>query len=288
MKNIAQYFEDSIKSNNEAAVRSTEKAKEETESNSYSKKMRNRVKIKISRTSAKERVCNILESSSDMIDKTPSPFAKVNNVDKGEQDTPKRSLSKLLLSEKHNTSSNQHLNYLTMETGCVKQKRQRKTDSTETFSNKNGKRGSKVNDKAKHDNDVKNDAYIDLVDINSNDGLESSQDESNAFQILMSRNKPSQNISLTKLFPQNEELCSRKSEEQKEKLKRSKEKLVALADKKGYSKRKLVEMEESDKIERTIQDRIKLFKGEEKKDSCVSATILNQKQPSGSLLNYFR
>lgn len=103
----------------------------------------------------------------------------------------------------------------------------------------------------------------------------------------MSRTKPTQ-ISPKKLVPQNEETNAKKSEEYREKLKRSKERLTILADKKGYSKRKLSEIEEGEKIEEIIQNRIKAFKVEGKKDDNMNATVLSQKQPPGSLLNYFR
>jgi len=120
----------------------------------------------------------------------------------------------------------------------------------------------------------------------------SQREESNAFQVLMSRSKPIQ----YKLPPQQpiEDIESKeKSDYVKELKSKCKEKLIALADKKGYSKRKMMEIEEGEKIEKNIENRMKFFKSESKdniihkKDSSFELSIKTNKQ-SGNLLDYFR
>jgi len=119
----------------------------------------------------------------------------------------------------------------------------------------------------------------------------SQREESNAFQVLMSRSKPIQ----YKLPPQQplEDIESKeKSDYVKELKSKCKEKLIALADKKGYSKRKMVEIEEGERIEKNIENRMKFFKSDSKdtihkKDSSFELSIKTNKQ-SGNLLDYFR
>lgn len=298
MKNITQYFEDAVsQSNGNISMHSNNDTKEETKYKNGSKEKRNRVKIKISRTNSKERMCDIVEDGNDMVDKTPSPFAKLNDKDKKspEQSCSPKSIRKI---SRKNRSIDQPLDCLKSETSDilnVKNKEQgNKEDNNRicSSSNKRYKKGSNnktnINENLNIDNTMKTKQVIDdvqVINIVSNEV--ESREESNAFQILMNRNKVSHCVSPVKLFPQNEEATNKKAEEYREKLKRSKEKLIALADKKGYSKRKLAEMEEAEKIEQIIQSRVKLFKGEEKKNN-ASTTVLNHKHSPGSLLNYFR
>ncbi|XP_066602918.1 enhanced level of genomic instability 1 [Prorops nasuta] len=106
--------------------------------------------------------------------------------------------------------------------------------------------------------------------------------ESNAFQILMTQSKPihyiEQNCSPIK---SSEELF-----EVQKKLKSCREKLTSLADKKGYSKRKLAELNEGNKIEKAIENRIKAYKVDNKRNN-LESPVNNQKHSSCSLLNYF-
>ena len=299
MKNITQYFVDTVKSSESTAIRSNVEAVRGTDSKKNSNGKRNRVKIKISRSDTKERVCDIVDSNNDMIDKTPSPFtSSANNADKYSNDTPKKSSKKL--STYHKKLQNQDLDYLSVEAKDVfngKRKKQcRKTNSEgavdegkkykEQRGNGNDTIGKCVslNSTFRNTEDID---IIDLVSVNSSDSDDNNSEVSNVFQILMNRNKPVQQASPTRLSPQSDERNVAKSEEYKEKLKRTNEKLVALADKKGYSKKKLVEVEEAERIEQTIQNRIKTFTAEGKKDGNMNTTVLCQKQPSGSLLNYF-
>lgn len=300
MRNITQYFEDNVQSNNDISIHSDNDTRKETKYRKDSKGKRNRVKIKISRTNSNEGVCDIMDNSSGMIDKTPSPFAKINNEDKHSYETRKKSFPKSVRKpSKRNKPTDQASSYLNLGTNDfdIKNREQSKEGNVKTRSSSNKKYRKELSNKTNISEDVSIDSTlksreviddIEVVTIDSNNEIENSREESNAFQILMNRNKVVQYASPIKVLPQNEEVNSRKSEEYREKLKRSKEKLIALADKKGYSKRKLAEMEEGEKIEQIIQNRIKLFKGEEKKDSNMSTTILNHKQSGGSLLNYFR
>jgi hypothetical protein len=127
-----------------------------------------------------------------------------------------------------------------------------------------------------------------IYDIESHDA-DSQREESNAFQVLMNRNKPIQYKSV---------LSQPIEEELKEKIielkSKRKEKLMILADKKGYSKRKLAELEEAERIEKNIEDRMKFFKDNSKndvilkKDDNIELSLRNNKQVSGNLLDYFR
>lgn len=301
MKNITQYFVDNVKSSANTTISSNNDTVEESDSKKNADGKRNRVKIKISRTNAQERVCDIVDNNSDMIDKTPSPFTgRIGDMDKNFNETPKRSsLSKLSSGRKHKKLRNQNLDYLSLETTDVfdgkSNEQSKKNNSGNSLSKgKRSRRESRSEKYVKGDininnsqNNEKDIVHVDLGDSDSNDRDKNNSEGSNAFQILMSRTKPTQ-ISPKKLVPQNEETNAKKSEEYREKLKRSKERLTILADKKGYSKRKLSEIEEGEKIEEIIQNRIKAFKVEGKKDDNMNATVLSQKQPPGSLLNYFR
>lgn len=298
MKNITQYFVDTVKSSESTAIRSDVEAVRGTDSMKSSNGKRNRVKIKISRSNTKERVCDIVDSNNDMIDKTPSPFtSSANNADKYSNETPRKSSTQL--STYHKKLQNQDLDYLSVEAKDVfngKPKKQcRKTnsegavDEDEKYKEQRGNGSNTIGNCVSLNSTFRNtEDVVDLVSANSSDNEDNNSEESNVFQILMNRNKPVQQASPTKLSPQSEERNAAKSEEYKEKLKRCKERLVALADKKGYSKKKLAEVEEEERIEQTIQNRIKTFTAEGKKDHSMNTTVLSQKQPSGSLLNYFR
>lgn len=89
MKDIKQYFSNGTKIVDERASADLEEASGQWKTISTGK--RERVKIRISRTSSQERTCDIVESKNDLIDKTPSPFSgKVNNGERTMNDeTPK-------------------------------------------------------------------------------------------------------------------------------------------------------------------------------------------------------
>lgn len=88
MKDIKQYFANG----NIVGVAATDSDNVEQEEIATGK--RKRVKIRISRNSSASRMCDIIESKSDLIDKTPSPFnGEINNSQKTLQDgTPKSGL----------------------------------------------------------------------------------------------------------------------------------------------------------------------------------------------------
>lgn len=88
MKDIKQYFSNDTRIVDKKAATDFE---EEKQWKTITTSKRERVKIRISRTSSKERTCDIVESKNDLIDKTPSPFnGKVNNGEKTMHDeTPK-------------------------------------------------------------------------------------------------------------------------------------------------------------------------------------------------------
>lgn len=183
------------------------------------KKKRNRVKIKISRTKSKERVCDIIESSSDMIDKTPSPFSKLNNENKNLYETSKNySLSESFQNHfEHNETIN-HTCDIDLQTNNynIKNEKKRKERNFKTCLTSNKKYKKESNDKTNINKDINTN--------NSND--------------------------------------------------------------KKYSKRKVADIKESEKIERITQNHVKP-KREEKKDNNTNTTILNHKQQTSNLLNYF-
>ncbi|XP_076296984.1 enhanced level of genomic instability 1 [Lasioglossum baleicum] len=287
MKNITQYLVDTVKSSGET----NDDGKQEKEANNGSKGKRNRVKIKISQSKTKERVCDIIESNNDMIDKTPSPFTRQNTKVKNSLDTPKRSPESLKKLE------SKSLDYLSLDSNgayCDNKYKRRNGKCYSDSPSRNKKKSEKrLKDEKGTSSDtcpcssVKNkDRDIGLITID--DKEDNNREESNAFQILMNRKKQSQSLSPSKLPPP-DEATIKKSEEYKTKLKQTKEKLTALADKKGYSKRKLLEIEDGEKIERTIQNRIKSFTKDGKKNSNGDTNVVIQTpiQHSSSLLNYF-
>lgn len=243
---------------------------------------RKRVKIRISRDDSASRMCDIIESKSDLIDKTPSPFnGVINNDQKTQQDgTPKSSLT---------------------ESG-VKQRLKKDLKPTveingnqcEETRNNSLEQESNEQIIADLDNSPNNGVSNFNDETESNIGIPneigSQREESNAFQVLMSHSKPIQ----YKLSQQSiEDIESEeKSDCTKELKAKCKEKLIALADKKGYSKRKMMEIEEGERIEKNIDNRIRFLKGENKgnvihkKDNSFELSIKTNKQ-SGNLLDYF-
>nr|XP_033336733.1 ATPase family AAA domain-containing protein 5 [Megalopta genalis] len=288
MKNITQYLVDTVK----PSGITTNDTRLEEESNNGSKRKRNRVKIKISRTSTKETVCDIIESSSDMIDKTPSPFTREAAKHKNSLEKSKRSSSKLQTLVNMKKLEDESLDYLSIETNdkSYKERNYKRNSENSVKNNRKTKKTLKDKEGTKSDtsvcNTVKNKEPEVINLINISDSEDDNHEESNAFQILMNRKKQVHSLSPTKPA-QTDEADIKKSGEYKIKLKQTKEKLIALADKKGYSKQKLAEIEEGEKIERIIQKRIKLFKKDTTKDSNGEATIFTQSQSCGSLLNYF-
>lgn len=98
MKDIKQYFANGGNIvDKEAATKSDNVAEdEERQQENVETGKRKRVKIRISRSSSVSRMCDIVDSKSDLIDKTPSPFnGEVNNGHRISQDgTPKSDSTK--------------------------------------------------------------------------------------------------------------------------------------------------------------------------------------------------
>lgn len=255
MKTLNHYFTYPVKSEqdstetkeviNEPVMNNDEKIAENT-----GKRKRGRVKIKISQTRSRGKVCNIIETKNDLIDKTPSPFAGLTEQAKvlSPDATPKRSnIPKI---DKLNKNNND-------------------IDLDSTYENIFNAKSPKKNDLIKN-------------------STTSAREESNAFQLLMTRNKPIKYLTTKELTPEDEILEIQKKEESKAKLKQTKEKIIILADKKGYSKRKLAEKEEDEKMEKILENRAKMFKKNPETDNNIVNTSLNA--PKGStrgLHNYF-
>lgn len=144
------------------------------------------------------------------------------------------------------------------------------------------------NDSTKNINEAKNVSNIELCNE-----VDSQREESNAFQVLMNRSKPIQYKELPQQSIEDIE-NKKKLDDVKELRSRHKEKLIVLADKKGYSKRKIAEMEEGERIEKNIENRMRFFKSDvtdditHKRNDSIGLSIKNNKQQSGNLLDYFR
>lgn len=93
MKDIKQYFSNGkgIVDGGAASIDNVVERKKERQKETIATDRRERVKIRISRNTSKERTCDIIENKDDMIDKTPSPFnGKLKNGEKAMHDeTPK-------------------------------------------------------------------------------------------------------------------------------------------------------------------------------------------------------
>lgn len=128
-----------------------------------------------------------------------------------------------------------------------------------------------------------------VSNVTFHDDSGSQREESNAFQVLMNRTKPIQYKSLPQQTVEDTE-CKEIADDAKEIRSKRKETLIALADKKGYSKRKFIETEEGERIEKNIESRMRFFKGSScnERDDTAGAAMKNHRQSSGNLLNYFR
>ena len=184
---------------------------EGTDSKNSSDGKRNRVKIKISRSSTKERVCDIVDSNNDMIDKTPSPFTSgANNADKYSHETPKNSSKSL--SKYHKKLQNQDLDCLSIEAKDAlngkRKKQYRKTnskgaaDEAKKYKEQPGSGNNTIGNCESLNSPIRNSEDIDVIDlvsVISSDNEDNNSEESNVFQILMNRNKPVQQALPTKL-----------------------------------------------------------------------------------------
>ncbi|XP_014472510.1 PREDICTED: ATPase family AAA domain-containing protein 5 [Dinoponera quadriceps] len=256
MRDIKQYFRNGAKTYKKAvdsAERTVEEEEDVADAAKGSNRKRKRVKIRISRTGSNGRTCDIVESKNDLIDKTPSPFAKLGAAMSGNKSRNVRNISQGENGETHGNKLDEQIVVDLIDS----------SDDTPI--------------KSVHDGGLANARFCDD---------DSQREESNAFQVLMSRGKPIQ----YKTPPQQsvEAECHEKSSEAKELRSKRKEKLIALADKKGYLKRKLTDAEEGERIERNIENRMKIFKSNNNgKDDGAELSIKNNKQLSGGLLNYF-
>lgn len=98
MRDIKQYFVNGAKIDKKIinSIDNAKRMEEKQENSSVAKdgRKRKRVKIRISRAGSKERTCDIIESKNDLIDKTPSPFAKTDDTRRISQSgTPKSHLA---------------------------------------------------------------------------------------------------------------------------------------------------------------------------------------------------
>ncbi|XP_053596829.1 ATPase family AAA domain-containing protein 5 [Microplitis demolitor] len=272
MKDLTHYFVDNVKTNEDSLIKPEEEVTPEKLVNGncsknkvdFNMKKRERVKIKISQSSSRGKVCNIVNSQNDLIDKTPSPHFKLS--DKTiilANDTPKRSNS----SNKMNNNSDINDSKIDLDSSdeCIFDVDKKKKSSNNKIITLENKKNNSPTDE-----------------------LTNGREESNAFHVLMTRNKSVKVNSTKRSSEEGKEDSSeiKNSQEIKNKLKQNKEKLITLADKKGYTKRKIREREEEEKIEKQIENRIKMFKGNNSSDNNDDNVITPKITPRG-LYNYF-
>ncbi|KAL6261962.1 hypothetical protein P5V15_007045 [Pogonomyrmex californicus] len=277
MKDIKQYFTNGRKIvDKETAIdpgNIIEQEEQEQEQEIIATGKRKRVKIRISRSDSRSRMCNVIESKNDLIDKTPSPYnGEVNSGQKKDlrNETPKSGL----------IDSN------------IKQCFKKDLKSVEMYGNQSESEKTNILqekfNKQIVDNSNKSVIEINESNIEFHDEIGSQQEESNAFQVLMNHSKP---IQYKPQQPVEDIESKDKLDDAKELKSKRKEKLIALADKKGYTKRKMMEIEENERIEKNIESRIRFLKGDNKsniihkKDNNIE--LKNNKQLSGNLLDYF-
>ncbi|KAG5348082.1 ATAD5 protein, partial [Acromyrmex charruanus] len=278
MKDIKQYFANGKNIiDKEIDTNLSNVKKEDQEQEGIATNKHKRMRIRISSNGSSSRMYDI-ENKNDLIDKTSSPFnGEINNSERTLQDgTPKSGLTessiKRRLKKRSKSTVEINRNH-SEETGNISQEQKL---NNQIVMNLNGCLNDNVNSKDETESSIE-----------FHDEVDSQRKESNAFQVLMSRSKPIQ----YKSPPQQPIEDSENKEKSKEFRSRCKEKLIALADKKGYSRKKIAEMEEGEKIEKNIENRIRFFKGENKsnileKDNSFELSIKTNKQ-SGNLLNYF-
>ncbi|CAG5093496.1 Similar to ATAD5: ATPase family AAA domain-containing protein 5 (Homo sapiens) [Cotesia congregata] len=272
MKNLTHYFTDNVKSIDDSVIAKSDEVisvekiangNEHIVKMNINGKKRERVKIKISQSNNRGKICNIVNNKNDLIDKTPSPHTKL--FDKkiiSCDDTPKRSNSS------YNVNNNCEINDQKVDLDttdeCIFD-----VDVKKKFNNKKNKIES-------------------LQDNSTTAEQVNGREEPNAFHVLMTRNKPGKIICTKKSTDEGEEdqLEIKNSQDLKSKLKQNKEKLITLADKKGYTKRKLREKEEEEIIEKQVENRIKMFKGNSSNNIDGSNIITPKPTPRG-LYNYF-
>lgn len=308
MKDIKQYFANGKNIVDKETDTDLSNVKEDQEQEDIiATCKRKRVKIRISSNGSSSRMC-IIENKNDLIDKTPSPFNdEINNGQRTLQDgTPKSSLTESgvkrrlkkvffiliritvdvnLLINLYNwiffifklSKSTVEINENQSEERNISQEQEL---NNQIVMNLDSSLSNSVNSKDKIE-----------LNIEFHDEIGSQREESNAFQVLMSHSKPIQYKS--PLQQPIEDSENKKKLDAKEFRSRCKEKLIALADKKGYSTKKIAEMEEGEKIEKNIENRIRFFKGESKsnihkKDKDSFELSIKTNKQSGNLLDYFR
>ncbi|KYQ56478.1 ATPase family AAA domain-containing protein 5 [Trachymyrmex zeteki] len=307
MKDIKQYFANGKNIVDKETDTDLSNVKEDQEQEDIiATCKRKRVKIRISSNGSSSRMC-IIENKNDLIDKTPSPFNdEINNGQRTLQDgTPKSSLTESgvkrrlkkvffiliritvdvnLLINLYNwiffifklSKSTVEINENQSEERNISQEQEL---NNQIVMNLDSSLSNSVNSKDKIE-----------LNIEFHDEIGSQREESNAFQVLMSHSKPIQYKS--PLQQPIEDSENKKKLDAKEFRSRCKEKLIALADKKGYSTKKIAEMEEGEKIEKNIENRIRFFKGESKsnihkKDKDSFELSIKTNKQSGNLLDYF-
>ncbi|XP_018056078.1 PREDICTED: replication factor C subunit 1 [Atta colombica] len=276
MKDIKQYFANDKNIDKETDTDLGNVKEEDQEQEDIATNKHKHMRIRISSNGSSSRMYDI-ENKNDLIDKT-SPFnSEINNGERTFQDgTPKPGAlikSSIKRLKKHSKSTVEINKNQSEETKNISQEQKL---NNQIIMNLNGSLNDKINFKDETESNVEFHE------------IDSQRKESNAFQVLMSRSKPIQYKS-----PPQQPIDSENKEKSDSKEFRSKckEKLIALADKKGYSRKKIAEMEEGEKIEKNIENRIRFLKGENKsniheKDSSFELSIKTNKQ-SGNLLDYF-
>ncbi|KYN10078.1 PREDICTED: replication factor C subunit 1 [Trachymyrmex cornetzi] len=277
MKDIKQYFANGKNIVDKETDTDLGNVKKDQEQEDIATNKHKCVRIQISSNGSSSKMCDI-ENKKDLIDKTPSPFnGEINNGERTLQDeTPKSGLTESGIKRRLKKHSKFTVEINRNQSEVTRNISQEQKLNNQIVMNLNGS----LNDNVNSEDETK--SNIELCDE-----IGSQRKESNAFQVLMNHSKPIQYKSPQQSIEDSE---NKEKSDSKEFRSRCKEKLIALADKKGYSRKKIAEMEEGEKIEKNIENRIRFFKGESKsntheKDS-FELSIKTNKQ-SGNLLDYF-
>ncbi|XP_043281457.1 ATPase family AAA domain-containing protein 5 [Venturia canescens] len=296
MKDLKHYFADNsrscetakvveneteVTSNAEAEQNCAKETNKKIASTSTSKK-RGRVKIKISKNNTRGKVCNIIENHNDLVDKTPSPFGPREIIDNEDsRDTPKRTSS----CKSFKIREKQEVLNLNIETKSKNENDNSGDENDYLISNNNSipNGDAKCFESASMNKHQNRNSENSLAEIN-----QCEREESNAFQVLMTRKKPVSYKSPPVPTLEEERKQEETIEEAKNKLKKNRKKLITMADKKGYTKRKINEIEEAEKIEKRLEKRAKIFKQisvDENKDR--NSPGISRTVSPRSLHNYF-
>ncbi|XP_034939539.1 ATPase family AAA domain-containing protein 5 [Chelonus insularis] len=250
MKDLTHYLVDAVKCS-ENSVETASEVIEELQTNVNGNtnqriEKRSRVKIKITKSNSHGKICEIVKSKDDLIDKTPSPSPASSRKTRGSlksalNETPTNSNSK------NKIKYNEEIQMMNLD----------------------------LSDESIYSPPKRTNSSISPIK-RSNNQMVMMKEESNAFQILMTRDKPNKNMFTNHSTSDKSINEIKDNNDIMSKFEKTKEKL-APADNRLYSKRKLNDEEEEIKIEEELNNRTKIFKRNSNDNVQNNSTSLNQR-----------